>query len=149
MQNHNFSNDMNMTRKSHQTPSKYPLSAHMDVSSKTGKKQSEITLDAVIKGQITPEDIKISKETLLMQSHAAKESNRPHLAHNFERAAELVDIPDELLLEMYGKLRPYRATKAELAEMANTLLTRYSAPICAQLVTDAAEIYEKRGILRP
>ncbi|MCL2572407.1 MAG: diol dehydratase small subunit [Defluviitaleaceae bacterium] len=126
----------------------YPLSAHMDVLSKTGKKQSDITLEAVARGEISPEDIKISKETLLLQGEAAKESGRPHLAHNFQRAAELVDIPDELLLEMYGKLRPYRATKAELMEMANTLLTTYNAPISAKLVTDAADIYEKRGILK-
>ena len=120
----------------------------MDVRSKTGKRQSEITLEAVRRGAITPEDIKISKETLLMQGQAARENGRPHLAHNFERAAELVDIPDELLLEMYGILRPYRATKAELMEMANTLMTKYNAPICAKLVTDAAEVYEKRGILQ-
>ena len=125
----------------------YPLSAHMDVLSKTGKKQSEITLEAVRRGEITPEDIKISKETLLQQSQAAKENGRPHLAHNFERAAELVEIPDELLLEIYGKLRPYRATKAELYTIADDLLNRYNAPISAKLVTDAAEVYEKRGIL--
>ena len=126
----------------------YPLSAHMDVLSKTGKRQSDITLEVVRKGEISPEDIKISKETLLLQGQAAKENGRPHLAQNFQRAAELVDIPDDLLLEMYGKLRPYRATKAELLNMANTLLTQYNAPICAKLVTDAAEVYEKRGILR-
>jgi len=126
----------------------YPLSTHMDVLSKTGKKQSEITLEAVRKGKITPEDIKISKETLRLQSKAARESGRLHLAHNFERAAELVDIPDELLLEMYGKLRPYRSTKAELMSMAESLLSRYNAPICAKLVSDAAEVYENRGILR-
>ena len=119
----------------------------MDIRSKTGKRQSEITLEAVRKGEITPEDIKISRETLLLQGCAARENNRPHLAHNFERAAELVDIPDELLLEMYGKLRPYRATKAELMGMADMLLTMYNAPICAKLVTDAVEVYEKRGIL--
>jgi len=121
----------------------------MDVLSKTGKKQSEITLEAVAKGEITPEDIKISKDTLLLQGEAAKENGRPHLAQNFQRAAELVDIPDELLLEMYGKLRPYRATKLELENMANLLLTQYNAPITAKLVTDAAMVYEKRGILAP
>jgi len=120
----------------------------MDVVSKTGKKQSEITLEAVRRGEVTPEDIKISKDTLLLQGRAARENNRPHLAHNFERAAELVDIPDELLLEMYGKLRPYRSTKPELLGLAETLLNRYNAPICAELVLDAAEVYEKRGILK-
>ena len=119
----------------------------MDVQSKTGKKQSDINLEAVIRGEITPEDIKISKETLAHQAAAARKSGRSHLANNFQRAAELVDIPDQLLLEMYGKLRPYRATKDELMNMAETLKTQYNAPLNAQLVTSAAEIYEKRGIL--
>ena len=126
----------------------YPLSAHMDVLSKTGKKQSEITLEAVRRGEVTAEDIKISKETLLLQGQAARETGRPHLAHNFERAAELVDIPDELLLEMYGKLRPYRATKAELVAMADELRSRYNAPICAGLVMDAVEVYEKEVLIK-
>jgi len=120
----------------------------MDVLSKTGKKQSDITLEAVCRGEVTPEDIKISRETLLLQGEAAKESGRPHLAHNFKRAAELVDIPDDLLLEIYGKLRPYRSTKAELVEIANILLSRYNAPISAKLVSDAVDVYEKRGILK-
>jgi len=120
----------------------------MDVKSKTGKKQSEITLEAVAKGEITPEDIKISPETLLLQGEAALNSSRPHLSQNFQRAAELVDVPDDLLLEMYGKLRPFRSTKAELETMANLLLTKYNAPITAKLVTDAIKIYEKRGILK-
>jgi len=127
---------------------KYPLGAQMDVLSKTGKRQSEITLDAVNRGEITPEDIKISKETLLLQGQAAKESGRSHLGQNFERAAELVDIPDDLLLEIYGKLRPYRATKSELLDIADMLTTRYNAPMCAKLVTQATQIYEKRGILK-
>jgi len=126
----------------------YPLNKHMDVISKTGKKQSEITLEAVCKSEISPEDIKISKKTLHMQGEAAKKSGRPHLGQNFERGAELVDIPDDLLLEMYGKLRPYRATKSELMDMAEDLLTNYNAPKCAKLIKDAARIYEKRGLLK-
>lgn len=126
----------------------YPLSAHMDVKSKTGIKQSKITLDAVVKGEISPDDIKISSETLLLQGDAAYKNGRPHLANNFKRAAELVNIPDELLLEMYGKLRPYRSTKAELTSIADLLTATYNAPLTAKLVTDAAEIYEKRGILK-
>ena len=125
---------------------KYPLSAHMDVRAKTGKKQSEITLEAVRRGEITPDDIKISKETLLLQAEAARENGRPHLGHNFERAAELTNIPDELLLEIYGKLRPHRSTKQELLQIADSLKSRYNAPLTAKLVADAAEVYEKRQL---
>ena len=35
----------------------------------------------------------------------------------------------------------------ELILMAQELLQKYSAPHCAKLVLEAAEIYEKRGIL--
>ena len=66
---------------------------------------------------------------------------------NFERAAELVDVPDEVILKMYDKLRPNRSTKMELVLMAKELLETYHAPHCAKLVLEAAEIYEKRGIL--
>ncbi|MEE1113908.1 MAG: diol dehydratase small subunit, partial [Eubacterium sp.] len=48
---------------------------------------------------------------------------------------------------MYNKLRPNRSTKEELLAMAKELLETYKAPNCAKLVLEAAEIYEKRGIL--
>jgi len=127
---------------------RYPLSKHADILSKTGKRQSEITLEAVKRGEISSEDIKISKDTLLKQGNIAAEHGRAHLGRNLERAAELTEIPDDILLEMYGKLRPFRATKNELMHMADELLTKYNAPINAKLVSDAAEIYEKRGILK-
>ena len=42
----------------------YPLGEHEreQIASKTGKKLDEITLDAVMRNQIAPDDIKISKE---------------------------------------------------------------------------------------
>ena len=65
----------------------------------------------------------------------------------FERAAELVDVPDDVILKMYDKLRPNRSTKLELVMMAQELLEKYNAKNCARLVMEAAEVYEKRGIL--
>ena len=47
---------------------------------------------------------------------------------------------------MYNKLRPNRSTKTELVLMAQELLENI-APHCAKLVLEAAEIYEKGGIL--
>ena len=46
----------------------YPLGEHEreQIASKTGKKLDEITLDAVMRNQIAPDDIKISKETLYL-----------------------------------------------------------------------------------
>lgn len=130
--------------------SRYPLGIYEadTITSKTGKKLSQITLEEVKRGNVTSEDIKISTEMLKRQGQVAASADNPQMAANFERASELVDVPDTVILEMYNKLRPHRSTKRELAEMARELLEKYHAPHCAKLVLEAAEIYEKRGILR-
>ncbi|WP_026487265.1 diol dehydratase small subunit [Caldanaerobius polysaccharolyticus] len=128
----------------------YPLSRSDfgDIKSRTGKPLSEINMDNVLKGKIGLEDIKISKETLLKQGEIAERHGRPQLRKNFERAAELIDVPDEEILRIYNSLRPYRSTKEELIRIAQELKDRYNAVNCAQLVLEAAEVYEKRGIFR-
>ncbi len=127
----------------------YPLGEHEreSIRSKTGKKLSDITLDEVMKGHISSEDIKVSKETLKAQGQVAAEADNPPMEKNFERAAELINVPDDVILKMYDKLRPNRSTKLELVQMAQELLNTYHAPHCAKLVLEAMEIYEKRGIL--
>ncbi len=115
--------------------------------SKTGKRLEDITIEEIKKGNVTADDIKISKEMLKKQGQVAKENDNPGLAKNFERASELVDVPDEIILAMYNKLRPNRSTKLELVNLAKELLEKYNAANCAKLVLEAAEIYEKRGIL--
>ena len=128
---------------------RYPLGEHQkeSIRSKTGKKLTEITLDEVMKGHISSDDIKISKEMLKAQGQVAKENGNDPMEKNFERAAELVDVPDDVILKMYDKLRPNRSTKGELLSMAAELSGKYGAKNCAKLVLEAAEVYEKRGVL--
>ena len=128
---------------------KYPLGEleKEQIRSKTGKKLTEITLAEVMKGHISSDDIKISKEMLKAQGQVAKETGNDPMEKNFERAAELVDVPDDVILKMYDKLRPNRSTKLELVQMAQELIEKYNAKNCARLVMEAAEVYEKRGIL--
>ena len=128
---------------------RYPLgeSERENIRSKTGKKLTDITLDEVLKGHVSSDDIKISKEMLKAQGQVAKENGNDPMEKNFERAAELVDVPDEVILKMYDKLRPNRSTKLELVQMAQELIEKYNAKNCARLVMEAAEVYEKRGIL--
>lgn len=130
---------------------KYPLSHNMspeDIKSKTGKSLSQINIKNILNGEVSSEDIKISKETLMLQGEIAEKAGRPQLKQNFVRAAELINIPDKLLLEIYDKLRPNRATKEELVSIANELVEKYDAKACSKLVIEAVEVYEKRGILR-
>lgn len=128
---------------------RYPLGEieREQIRSKTGKKLTEITLDEVMKGHISSDDIKISKEMLKAQGQVAKETGNDPMEKDFERAAELVDVPDDVILKMYDKLRPNRSTKLELVQMAQELIEKYNAKNCARLVMEAAEVYEKRGIL--
>ena len=128
---------------------RYPLGEYEkdSIKSKTGKKLTDITLDEVMKGHISSDDIKISKETLKAQGQVAKACGNVSMEKNFERAAELVDVPDDVILKMYDKLRPNRSTKLELVLMAQELIEKYNAKNCAKLVMEAVEIYEKRGVL--
>ena len=126
-----------------------PLGEHEKekITSRTGKKLTDITLDEVMKNRVSADDIKISKEVLKAQGQVAREAGNDPMEKNFERAAELVDVPDDVILKMYDKLRPNRSTKLELVLMAQELLEKYNARNCARLVMEAAEVYEKRGIL--
>ena len=128
----------------------YPLGEYEKerITSKTGKKLTDITLDEVMKDHVSSDDIKISKEMLKAQGQVAKEAGNDPMEKNFERAAQLVDVPEDVILKMYDKLRPNRSTKLELVMMAQELLEKYNARNCAKLVMEAAEVYEKRGILR-
>ena len=114
----------------------YPLGEYEKerITSKTGKKLTDITLDEVMKDHVSSDDIKISKEMLKAQGQVAKEAGNDPMEKNFERAAELVDVPDDVILKMYDKLRPNRSTKLELVMMAQELLEKYNARNCAKLV---------------
>ncbi len=127
----------------------YPLGKYEkdSIRSKSGKRLADINLEAVVAGNVSGEDIKISKETLRKQAAISLEHDNPEMAASMERAAELVDVPDQVILEMYNKLRPNRSTKGELEAMAKTLEEEYGALHCGKMVREALAIYEKRGIL--
>ncbi|MBM7711529.1 diol dehydratase small subunit [Enterococcus xiangfangensis] len=130
--------------------SDYPLfEKHPDiVRSPSGKGINDITLDKVLAGEIDGKDLRITRETLKYQGQIASDAGRDVLQENFKRAAELTAIPDERLLEMYGELRPYRSSKADLLAMADELETKYNAQITADFVREAAEYYETRKKLK-
>jgi propanediol dehydratase small subunit len=116
--------------------------------SASGMKLEDITLEKVVAGQITFDDIRTRPETLEYQAQIAESVGRVRLAANLRRAAEMTRIPDARLLEMYNALRPYRSTQPELLQMAEELETTYQARVCGALVREAAEVYHKRGRLK-
>jgi propanediol dehydratase small subunit len=90
----------------------------------------------------------IRPETLLHQAAVAGQAGRPQLADNLRRAAELVAVPDDFLLQVYNALRPRRSTTAELTALATRLRDEFQAPASARWVQEAAAVYARRRLLR-
>jgi propanediol dehydratase small subunit len=112
-----------------------------------GTKLEDITLDAVLTGKVTLADLRITPDALRLQAEIARAANRSALGANFERAAELVDVPQDFIMRVYELLRPGRAKdKAPLLEAARTLRETYKADRMAAFIEEAAEVYERRGL---
>lgn len=128
----------------------YPLSEKRPelIKTPTGKTLADLTLENVLNGKVTPEDVRISPETLRLQAEIADGVGRTQFGNNLRRAAELTAIPDKRILEIYNALRPHRSTKEELLSIADEMETQYKAVASAALVREAADVYERRNQLR-
>jgi len=105
-------------------------------------------MEALCAGELTAEDFRISGETLRRQADAAEAAGYWQLAENLRRAAELTAISNQEVFDMYKALRPNRSTYDELITLADHLENDLDAPLTAAFVREAAEVYQKRGILR-
>ncbi|AKA72396.1 diol dehydratase small subunit [Clostridium scatologenes] len=132
------------------TDADYPLAKKRSdlIKTRSGKTFDDINMENVLNGSVTLDDIKITPEVLLYQAQIAESIGRNQFAENLRRAAELTFVPDDRVLEIYNALRPYRSTKQELLDIADELENKYNAKICASLVREACEVYEKREKLR-
>jgi len=131
------------------TTDDYPLAEKRPdlVRTRGGKKLEELTLDALEAGDVALEDLRITPEALRQQAEISRAAGRPTLARNFERAAELVDVPQDVILRIYELLRPGRAKgKGDLLDAARLLRETYKAERMAAFVEEAAQVYERRGL---
>ncbi len=128
----------------------YPLKEKQAgfIKSHSGKSLDDINMEGVISGGITADDIKISKEVLILQAEIARRDKKIQLAKNFLRASELIDIPDDRILEMYNMLRPYRSTEEELQGLISELKNTYDASLNADLVAETLAVYKRRDLLK-
>lgn len=126
----------------------YPIAENAPdrIKTPTGKSLSEITLDAVMAGEVTAADLAITPEALNLQAEIALAGGRRALAENFHRAAELVAIPQDVIMETYEMLRPGRADLESLHAQADVLRYTYKAELLAKFIEEAATVYERRGI---
>ena len=131
------------------TVADYPLAETRgdSVVGKRGVAVNDITLEAVIAGRVTMEDLQITPKALQDQADIAHDAGRPTLGLNFCRAAELVEVPQDLIMDTYELLRPGRAkSKQDLLDRAAVFRDQYSALSIADFITEAAHVYEKRGV---
>lgn len=115
---------------------------------RTDKPYKDLTLDAAIEGDITETDLRISPKTLEMHADISESLGRTQLANNFRRAAEMINISDARILQIYNAMRPNRSTKEQLLEIADELEGEYGALENAKLIREAADVYERRGRLK-
>ncbi len=112
-----------------------------------GKRLEELTLDALVSGDITMEDLRITPEAPLQQAEVARSVDRDVLARNFERASEMAGVPQPAIMEIYEMLRPGRAPDQKaLMDVARRLRDEFQAEILAAFVEEAADVYERRGL---
>ena len=129
--------------------SDYPLAEkHPErIRALSGKPLTAITLDAVLAGEIGMDDLRVDPSALRQQAAIARAAGRPTLAQNLERGADLVAVPQEVIMRAYDLLRPGRARSRDaLVALARELRERYGAATVAAFVEEAAEVYERRGL---
>lgn len=114
-----------------------------------GQPFDALTLENLLAGRIAAGEFAITAETLRLQAEVARAAGRTKLADNFERAAELVSVPQDLILQTYELLRPGRAkAKDELLAAAARLRRDFAAERIAAFIEEAAAVYERRGLFR-
>lgn len=129
----------------------YPISENApdQAVSASGMPLADLTLDAVVSERIGAADIRISADVLRLQAGIARDAGRDRLALNFERAADLVAVPQDLILDTYEMLRPGRISDALLlTERAEMLRRDYGAHAIAALIDEAVAVYQRRNLFR-
>ena len=112
----------------------------------SGRSVGDITVEAVLAGELGADDVRIHPDTLREQAAVAEQHGNPQLAANLRRAAELTALGDGELLEVYEALRPRRSTREQLEALA-ARFDGVPAPACAAFVREARAAYAARGLL--
>jgi propanediol dehydratase small subunit len=114
----------------------------------SGRSLDELTMEALLSGELSTADFTISGETLRRQADAAEKAGYRAFAENLRRAAELAAIGNEEVLRIYDALRPGRSTYGQLIALAGRLIKEHNAPLVAALIREAADVYRERGIVK-
>jgi propanediol dehydratase small subunit len=133
------------------TAKDYPIAENRpeEVTGSRGKPLASLTMEAVLSGEVSMEDLRITPRALEQQAQISKSVGRSTLAGNFERAAEMTRLSQEEIMAIYELLRPGRAaSKDSRLDVAQRLRDEQDAPLLADFIEEAARFYEKRGLFR-
>jgi propanediol dehydratase small subunit len=131
------------------TKPRYPLIEHAEeLRAFSGRPLSDLTPEAVARGDLSAADLRIHADALRAQAEVARQAGYDQLAANLLRAAELTLVPNQEVLQIYELLRPGRASYEQLLQLADHLEQTYRAEENARFIREAAEVYQARGLLR-
>ncbi len=133
------------------TAKDYPIAENRPdaVTGNRGKPLASLTMEAVLSGDVTMEDLRITPRALEQQAQIAGSVGRRALADNLERAAEMTRLSQEDVMEIYELLRPGRAASAKsLLDAAKRIRTDYDAQLLGDFLQEAAGFYDQRGLFR-
>ena len=138
---------------SDKTPEKtfrFPLGENHreEITTRSGRPLSELTLDQVLGGDVLPEDVSVDAGTLEVQAEFARQAGYGQVAENLARAAEMTRIPNEELLEIYESLRPGRSTYYQLLSISQRITSMYGAELTGAYIREAADAYRDTGLLK-
>ncbi len=129
---------------------RFPLGQHHsdEIATKSGRPLSELDLQRVLGGDLSPDDVSISDKTLEMQAEFARQAGYHEVAENLARAAEMARMPNDQILEIYEALRPGRSTYYQLLSLSQQIISMYGAEHTGAYVREAAEAYRDTGLLK-
>jgi propanediol dehydratase small subunit len=129
---------------------RFPLgNNHRDeIYTQSGRPLSELTIDRVLDGDVSSQDVSINSETLETQAEFARQAGYTQVADNLARAAEMTRIPIDELPEIYEALRPGRSTYYQLLSISQRIASIYGAELTAAYIREAADAYRDTGLLK-
>ena len=81
---------------------------------------------------------RVTSEALELLAQVAEAAGRPQFAENLRMGAELVNVPEEQILEIYKALRPGWGSRQMLLDLSADIEKRFQAKRCAALLREAA-----------
>ncbi|WP_281985375.1 diol dehydratase small subunit [Thalassorhabdomicrobium marinisediminis] len=131
-------------------PFRYPLGRHHrdEIATRSGRPLTDLDLARVLSGQVSPDDVSVSAETLELQAGFARKAGYGEVAENLLRAAEMTRIPSTEILEIYEAMRPGRSTYYQLLSLSQRIASMYEAEHTGAYIREAAEAYRDTGLLK-